>query len=106
GHSKSSTTGNGEEAESLKDLMFPCQYDPRAMWWITDADYLSLGVTLPMMLQWQRRDRFAGLQSQGASDVSHAVQMHRPVPVKPEGLRWMLVSGFTDGEGTLFLPAV
>lgn len=106
GHSKSSTTGNGEEAESLKDLMFPCQYDPRAMWWITDADYRRLVVTLPMMLQGQRADRFAGLQPQGASDISHAVQMHRPVPAKPEGLRWMLVSGFTDGEGTLFFPAV
>lgn len=106
GHSKSSTTGNGEDAPSLKQLMFPCQYDGRAMWWISDEYYKRLVKELPGLMRGQRNNREWRRVARTDPRVEHGVKMDRNAPVKPPGVRWMLLSGFTDGAGADFLPAV
>ncbi|HEX5693830.1 MAG TPA: Ig-like domain-containing protein, partial [Arenimonas sp.] len=106
GHSKSSTTGNGEEAPSLKQLMFPCLYDSRAMWWISDEYYKGLVKKLPGLIRGQRASRRIMLMTRADPRVQDAVQMDRNPPATPPGARWMMVSGFTDGARTDFFPAV
>src|SRR5699024_10091016 len=81
GWSKSSTTGNAESEETLKDLMFPCVYDRRAWWWISDRDYRHLVDALPDLLQRQRIGRNLRLDGSNSANVSSSVLMQRVTPV-------------------------
>lgn len=106
GHSKSSTTGNGEKAPSLKQLMFPCQFDARAMWWISDEYYKQLVKDLPGLIRGQRLTRRVMVMTAPGLRVGDRVKMDRSRRTKPADARWVMVSGFTDGTRTDFLPAV
>ena len=106
GWSKSSTTGNAESEETLKDLMFPCVYDRRAWWWISDRDYRHLVDALPDLLQRQRIGRNLRLDGSNSANVSSSVLMQRVTPVPADDRRWMLVAGFIDGGQVVLLPTV
>lgn len=106
GWSKSSTTGNAQDQSTLKDLMYPCVYDHRDWWWISDRDYKRLVKDLPGLLNAQRVQRYLRHHGRRPPDVSSSVLLDRPVAAPARGRRRMLVSGTIEGDRVRFMPTV
>ncbi len=106
GWSKSSTTGNAQDPDTLKDLMYPCVYDHRDWWWISDRDYKRLVKDLPGLLNAQRVQRYLRHHGRRPPDVSSSVLLDRPVAASARGRRRMLVSGTIEGDRVRFMPTV
>lgn len=117
GWSKSSTTGNQQDENLLKYLMYPCVHDPRESFWITEARYEWLADRLSMMLRAGRGQLRLGSVTPAMTPAPELpwdpvidigqdpVQMaSNAVPGDPR--RWVLVSGFSDGERAELLPVV
>lgn len=106
GWSKSSTTGNAEDPNTLKDLMYPCVHDRRNWWWISDRDYKRLVDELPGLLNAQRVQRYLRLNDQRAPDVSSSVLFDPPADAPVGARRRVLVSGTIEGDLVRFMPTV
>ena len=112
GWQKSSEDGNAETTVPMRNLMFPCAFDPREEYWIDPAQYEWLVEKLPEILNTLRRER-AQLST---PPVTRHAQMAGPLQgllwqaayreSEDQEERWMMISGLMDEHEAVLLPAV
>lgn len=122
GWQKSSKDGNAQSSRPLLNLMFPCLYETRDKYWIDPNQYDWLLENMPDMVRLSRA-RIAQFEStqfarySGDSNVNRSSTSNRLMwsdlqrrasrMSSPERVsRWMLISGWNDGESGSLLPAV
>ena len=112
GWQKSSEDGNAETTVPMRNLMFPCAFDPREEYWIDPAQYEWLVEKLPEILNTLRRER---AQLPTPATIRHA-QMAGPLQgllwqaayreSEDQEERWLMISGLMDEHEAVLLPAV
>lgn len=112
GWQKSSEDGNAETTVPMRNLMFPCAFDPREEYWIDPAQYEWLVEKLPEILNTLRRER---AQLPTPATTRHA-QMAGPLHEllwqaayregEDQEERWLMISGLMDEHEAVLLPAV
>lgn len=93
GWQKSSEFGNAEDPGPMRNLMFPCVFDPRNEYWINEEQYEWLVKRMPAMLR--NAGAYQGVSTNVKFDDEGSANQ-----------RWIMVSGLSDGTQAQFLPSV